>query len=282
MSDSMIPYNDDTKIADYKDANIYLASEYINNNDPIPVLWFPSAESYLPFYQTRDTLADMEKYKAFITNCVRRFRKSRTYKSYKSYLMSIGMDRCQVNGNIQDGMANIEMHHNFLTIFDITVLISQHLLNTIGRCTTFDVISLLAQEHRNNNIPIVMLSETAHQLYHDNPDFYIPISMTFGKWWDLLIKYRYGITMDIAYKVINYIRKCQQNNELTDLKFYQLANDVGNAGYYNEYNYYNNYCGSLIDYGNGLNGSAHYEPNLAPPEYGENSTEQARINPIQY
>ena len=175
--------------------------------------------------------------------------------------MSMGMDRCQVNGNIQDGMANIEMHHNFLTIYDITILISQHLLNTVGRCTTFDVISLLAQEHRNNNIPIVMLSETAHQLYHDNPDFYIPISMTFGKWWDLLIKYRYGITMDIAYKVINYIRKCQKNNELTDLAFYQLANNVQNMGCYNEYNYYNNFCGNLIGYGNGTNGGAYYELN---------------------
>ena len=261
MSTDIIPYNEDTKIADSKDRNVYLAAEYINNNDPIPVMWFPSAENYLPFYQTRESLADMDRYKSFIDNCIRRFRKSRTYKSYKSYLMSMGMDRCQVNGNIQDGMANIEMHHNFLTIYDITILISQHLLNTVGICTTFDIISLLAQEHRNNNIPIVMLSETAHQLYHDNPDFYIPISMTFGKWWDLLIKYRYGITMDIAYKVINYIRKCQKNNELTDLAFYQLANNVQNMGCYNEYNYYNNFCGNLIGYGNGTNGGAYYELN---------------------
>lgn len=268
MNTDMTPYNDTTKIADYKDANVYLASEFINNNDPIATMWFPSAQDYLPFYQTRETLADSEKYKAFVDNCVRRFRKSRTYKSYKSYLMSLGMDRCQVAGNIQDGMANIEMHHNFLTIFDITILISQHVLNTVGRCTTFDIVSLLAQEHKNNNIPIVMLSETAHQLYHDNPDFYIPISMTFGKWWELLVKYRYGITMDIAYKVINYIRKCQKNNELTELAFFKLANDVENAGYYNDYNYYNNYCGSIVNYGNGTGSGSYYELNT-PVQQGQ-------------
>lgn len=280
MSSDIIPYNEDIKIADKKDANVYLAAEYINNNDDIPVMWFPSADTYLPFYQTRDSLSDMDKYKSFIDNCIKRFRKSRTYKSYKAYLMSIGMDRCQVNGNIQDGMANIEMHHNFLTIYDITILISQHLLNTVGRCTTFDVIALLGQEHRNNNIPIVMLSETAHQLYHDNPDFYIPISMTFGKWWDLLVKYRYGITMDIAYKVVNYIRKCQQNNELTDLAFYKLANDVQNAGYYNEYSCYNNYCGNLVGYGSGTNHNYQYVPYALPgqvPQITDGKTGNGKV-----
>lgn len=261
METSVVQYNNDTKIADSKDINIYLAQEYINTQDPIPAIYFPRCEYPLTFYQTRDTLADMDRYKAFIDNCTHRFRKSRTYKSYKSYLMSMGLDRCQVIGNIQDGMANIEMHHNFLTIYDITILISQHILNTVGRCTTFDIIALLMQEHRNNNIPIVMLSETVHQLYHDNPDFYIPISMTFGKWWDLLIKYRYGITLDIAYKVVKYIQNCQRNNELNSVEFFKLSDDIKNWGEYNEYNYYNNYCGNIVNYGYGNNSNSKFEFN---------------------
>ena len=261
METSVVQYNNDTKIADSKDINIYLAQEYINTQDPIPAIYFPRCEYPLTFYQTRDTLADMDRYKAFIYNCTHRFRKSRTYKSYKSYLMSMGLDRCQVIGNIQDGMANIEMHHNFLTIYDITILISQHILNTVGRCTTFDIVALLMQEHRNNNIPIVMLSETVHQLYHDNPDFYIPISMTFGKWWDLLIKYRYGITLDIAYKVVKYIQNCQRNNELNSVEFFKLSDDIKNWGEYNEYNYYNNYCGNIVNYGYGNNSNSKFEFN---------------------
>ena len=261
METSVVQYNNDTKIADSKDINIYLAQEYINTQDPIPAIYFRRCEYPLTFYQTSDTLADMDRYKAFIDNCTHRFRKSRTYKSYKSYLMSMGLDRCQVIGNIQDGMTNIEMHHNFLTIYDITILISQHILNTVGRCTTFDIVALLMQEHRNNNIPIVMLSETVHQLYHDNPDFYIPISMTFGKWWDLLIKYRYGITLDIAYKVIKYIQNCQRNNELNSVEFFKLSDDIKNWGEYNEYNYYNNYCGNIVNYGYGNNSNSKFEFN---------------------
>lgn len=233
----LIQYNNDTKIADKKDIDVYLAQEWIHNtNLPIPTISFPSADYIITFYQTRDSMLDVDRYKRFVMNCISRFRKSRAYKGYKSYLMMLGLDRCQINGNIQDGMADIEMHHNFLTIFDITILISQHILNTVGRCTTFDIISLLIQEHRNNNIPIVMLSETAHQLYHSNSDMYIPISMTFGQWWNLLMKYRYGITLDIAYKVVNYIKKCQYNNELTDLSYFNLSNNIRSWGDYNEYN----------------------------------------------
>lgn len=258
----LIKKEDDSLIASKKDYDIYLAKEFINPNSPIATMIFPRAEYPLLFYQTRDTLADMDKYKAFIDNCIHRFRKSRAYKSYKAYLMSLGLDRCQINGNIQDGMADIEMHHNFLTIYDITILISQHILNTVGRCTTFDIISLLMQEHRNNNIPIVMLSETAHQLYHANPDMYIPLSMCFGAWPNLLIKYRYGITLDIAQKVVNYITNCQKNNELNNLEFFNFSQGIRSWGESNEFNFYNNgNRGSLLDYTNGYISVDQYECN---------------------
>lgn len=246
MENEITVYNS-TKIADSSDYDVYLATQYINPDQPIPAISVPGSDYPLLFYQTRESLSDMDKYKSFIDNCIRRFRRSKSYKSYKSYLMTIGMDRCQINGNIQDGMADIEMHHNFLTIYDITILISQHLINTVGMCTTFDVIALLEQEHRLNNIPIVMLSKTSHQLYHDNPDMYIPVSMTFGTWWELLSKYRYGITLDIAYKVIKYINKCQQNNELTDLSFYQFSNEIQQIGVYNSYDNFNSYSGYVYD-----------------------------------
>nr|DAN52234.1 MAG TPA: hypothetical protein [Caudoviricetes sp.] len=224
----------ESKIADMSDINVYLAEEFIKANDENPSIYFQNSDGPLSFYYTRESLNDIDKYKAFISNCINRFRSSRTYKGYKSHLMMMGLNRSQILGNIEDGMAKIEMHHNFLTIYDITILISQHILNTVGRCTSFDIVSLLSQEHKLNNIPIVMLDETSHQLYHSTPDMYIPVSMTFGKWWELLLKYRYGITLDIAYKVIRYINSCNNNNELTQLEFYNLRSSILSWGEYNE------------------------------------------------
>ena len=71
------------------------------------------------------------------------------------------------------------------------------------------MIELLIREHYNNRVGVTFLSKTAHQMYTNDPDGYIPPDMTFGRWWELLSIYKYGITYDIANKVIKYIQKYQ-------------------------------------------------------------------------
>lgn len=171
-----------------------------------PTLKSPNSVFEQPFYQTRDTLSDIDYYKHFLENCISRFRHSRTYKNYKHYLYEMGMNHCQLLGNISSDDADIEMHHNFLTIFDITLLITEHLLNTNGYVSTFDVVQLLKEEHKNNDIPIVMLSKTAHQLYHNADGIVLPARMCFGYWYELLRKFNRGITIEIASKVANFVQ----------------------------------------------------------------------------
>ena len=102
-------------------------------------------------------------------------------------------------------MVDLEMHHAILTIFDIALIITEHVLNTTGYITTFDLIHILKWVHKNNMVGIVMLSKTAHQLYHNTNEFFIHPSMVFGKWWEFLSEFRYGITIDIANKLIWYL-----------------------------------------------------------------------------
>ena len=92
-------------------------------------------------------------------------------------------------------------------LFDICLLISSHVVNTIGYISTFDLIQLLIQEHYNNRVGVTFLSKTAHQIFTNDDDGYIPPEQTFGKWWELLSIYKYGITFNIANKVISYINK---------------------------------------------------------------------------
>lgn len=179
-----------------------------------PSIHSPNCSFNLPFYATEESFVDIEFYKKFLDNAISRFRTSRTYKNYKSYLMSLGMDRCQILGNIDENMADIEMHHNFLTIFDIALMITEHTIKTKGFITTFDLVLLLKEEHKNNRIPLVMLTKTVHQLYHQNEDFVIPAQYCFGYWQELLVKYNKGITRDIAYKCINFIHKSMEVQEI--------------------------------------------------------------------
>ena len=150
-----------------------------------PILASPNSTYAIPFYQTRESLLDIDVYRNFLKNCETRFRHSVTYSNYKGFLIGIGLDKCQVHGYINANMegVSLEMHHAILTLFDICLLITEHLLNTVGYVTTFDVVQALKEEHKEHNIALVILSKTPHQVYHDNPSqFFIHPRMCFGKW----------------------------------------------------------------------------------------------------
>lgn len=204
-----------------------------------PTIISPNAEFGLSFYQTRFSLMDVDVYKRFLDNAISRFRHSVTYKKYKGYLMNdLGMDHCQLLSNISGEDADIEMHHNFLTIFDIALMITEHTINTTGYISTFDLVQLLKEAHKQNMIPIVMLSKTAHQMYHNNDDMYIPAQMCFGYWIDLLTTYHRGITKKIAYQVLNYIDHSINNTAIdakTMVSMLELKDNLESWSNYNEY-----------------------------------------------
>ena len=215
----------------------------ITFNDSNPTIRSPYATLDLQFYQTKETLMDVDTYRNFLKNAESRFRASREYKAYKHYLMDMGMDRCQIMGNVTSEGAEIELHHNVLGLFDICLLISSHIINTVGVISTFDLVQLLIQEHWANRVGITFLSKTAHQMYTSDPDGYIPPEQTFGRWWELLDRYRYGITFDIANKIIKYIQKYQDNLP-TSIRIPQQE-EILSFAHYNEYGWPQEQCGYL-------------------------------------
>lgn len=202
-----------------------------------PVLSSPNSVYAISFYQTRDTLMDIDTYRVFLKNCESRFRHSVTYTNYKGYLIDIGMNRCQVHGYITSDMegVSIEMHHAILTLFDICLLITEHMLNTVGYVTTFDVVQALKEEHKANNIALVMLSKTPHQMYHaESSQFFIHPSMCFGNWPKLLEKYKLGLTQDVAFKVLYYLKKAIETEGTNDNGLLNLREKIKEwSGYCN-------------------------------------------------
>ena len=242
--------------------NVY--PEVIQFDTKNPTLRSPYAPNDLPFYQTRETLMDVDTFRNFLKNAESRFRASKEYKAYKSYLIeSLGIDRCQIFGNVTVEDADIELHHNVLGLFDICLLITLHVINTVGVISTFDLIELLIREHYNNRVGVTFLSKTAHQMYTNDPDGYIPPEMTFGRWWELLSIYRYGITYDIANKVIKYIQK-YQNNLPTSIQIPQQE-EIMSWCHFNEYGMPAADCGEIpgeiyeTDYSNDDNEGGYFD-----------------------
>ena len=213
--------------------------EYSNKENP--TLHSPNAIVECAFQQTEESFMDVDTYKEFINNCMKRFRSSKTYNNYKHYLYDIGLDKCQLLGNINSEMAEIQMHHNFLNLFDITLMIAEHWVKTMGMVTTFDVVQELKEVHKANEIPIVMLSKTAHQMYHNGDGVILPARMCFGFWYELIKKYNRGITVNIAQKIIYFIQRSiefeQEGNYDNDCsnQMLQVRNNVINWNNYNVY-----------------------------------------------
>lgn len=194
-----------------------------------PTISSPFSPFIIQFYQTEDSLNNIEDYRTFLKNVESAFRTSREYKSIKSRLIESGMTNCQIHGNLNSEMVDIEMHHNMLTLFDLAMIITEHLIKTTGKASTFDVCRLLVEAHVNNQVLLVMLSKTPHQVYHNNPEFFLPFEMCIGEPWKFIEKYKYGITQDIAYKILRYLRQEEKNNgKINDQNLLNIRNTILN------------------------------------------------------
>lgn len=198
---------------------------YMDNDNP--TISSPFSPFVIQFYQTPESLNNIEDYRTFLKNVESAFRTSREYKAIKSRLLESGMTNCQVHGNLNSEMVDIEMHHNMLTLFDLAMIITEHLIRTVGKVSTFDVVRLLIDAHNNNEVLLIMLSKTPHQVYHNNPEFFLPFEMCIGEPWKFLEKYKYGITQDIAYKILRYLRQEEKNDgKINDQGLLNIRNTI--------------------------------------------------------
>ena len=198
---------------------------YMDNDNP--TISSPYSPFIIQFYQTPESLNNIEDYRTFLKNVESAFRTSREYKAIKARLIESGMTNCQVHGNLNSEMVDIEMHHNMLTLFDLSMIITEHLIRTVEKVSTFDVVRLLIEAHNNNEVLLVMLSKTPHQVYHNNPEFFLPFEMCIGEPWKFLEKYKYGITQDIVYKILRYLRQEEKNNgKINDNGLLNIRNSI--------------------------------------------------------
>ena len=238
---------------------------FYDGNKLNPCIASPNAPYAIFFYQTRETLfGDADIFKRFIDNAINQFRNTDFYTQYKGFLFKLGMDRCQIMGNITEemvGSKGIEMHHNGITIFDIAVIICNHILNVKGKVCTFDIIHELRKVHKNNQVPLVMLCKTMHQMYHNEEEFVIPASMCFGNWMSLIYEYIDGLTYGIAKKLFYWIKISQEhtNDENLNSELIKVRNKILEWSDKNECSFNNNkYNCNFIPGGNTNNFQQNY------------------------
>lgn len=178
-----------------------------------PMITDPGSEYSITLASTRGTLIDTDIYSRFIYSCENNFRRLLFYKKYKNFLMSMGFDKDQNMPGITSEMADIQLHHNFPTLKQGTIMITEHLLNVKGCATTFEVVKLLEEAHRNNWFSVIFLSQTQHEAYESDPSNFISLKQCIGDGYKFVDHYIDGMTLDIAFKMLLQLKQEEQYGE---------------------------------------------------------------------
>lgn len=205
--------NQQTYSANFPDT---LLLDYNTSN---PKLYSVNQEYSIEFGLSPENRYDFEEYTEFLNSAIRNFRNSKFYKHYKGYLYSLGINKCAFHPHIQndseDSTATLEMHHCMLTIFDIATLITEHYLNTLPKeiaFTEFDLVEIIKNEHKNNNVPIVFLCKNCHALFHHS-FLYVEPDQIFGNYINLFYKYKNGWSNNtILEKMYRYLNRSLKEN----------------------------------------------------------------------
>lgn len=114
-----------------------------------------------------DRFNDDREYVSFVKTCVRQIRSSPEYSNFISYLRStMELNTCAVLNKLSTENVKIELHHHCFTLFEIVECIVGFLLAKKMPFNTFLVSYLVMQEHYANNIGLIPLSSSVHELVH--------------------------------------------------------------------------------------------------------------------
>lgn len=189
--------------------------------------------------KNRNVFEDGEYLNRFIKNVESLFRRSPYYSYYKAHLINnVNLSRCQLQSNISCDVADLEMHHVILTLYDEILTITKSFLRQGIAINSFIVLREIIDCHKNNIIPLVMLTKSNHERCHKE-NLIIPYESVYGDLKSFLMKYQNGITYPILYKIRDY---CNKNN-MSDSNIIEMINIVAGIG-----NWYNSIGGDNIDY----------------------------------
>lgn len=187
--------------------------------------------SYITYYiEPKVMLHDYDEYERFIKGVEHAIRKDDRYSEYVGKLHKAGLNRCAILGNLtaSDTTMNVEMHHGpIFNLFDICDIVTRALFSRgEEKITTFKVADIVLEEHRLNNIQVVMLSKTGHKSTHKG-DTFIHIKATVGRIDRFIDRWHDGLQRDHKQYISRYIKQCKQYEDTIDNGLFDIADKIG-------------------------------------------------------
>lgn len=164
----------------------------------------------MPFYKTQIDFSNDKEREIFIKSIEQLVRKSATYKAYILYLKEkIGLRNCMKFNNLNDSICPIEMHHGpIFTLYDYVEITLNYFLKNNLEISTFSIAKQILEDHTNNLIQVVMLSQMAHEAVHarkgNETIEFLDINSAWGDLFGYLIKYEKALTIKQFNKLNKY------------------------------------------------------------------------------
>lgn len=148
--------------------------------------------------------SDKDKAK-FIKRIETLVRTSMEYRDYISFLKDyVNMTHCAFFNNIENGQGSrvrIEIHHEPLTLFDIVhTVLNKHLEEGIPINDLF-IADEVMELHYKNQVGLIPLSKSVHQIIHHGNDLIIPLNLVYGDYKAFIDEYSDYLDPDIIAKL---------------------------------------------------------------------------------
>lgn len=160
----------------------------------------------------------------------RQIRSSYEYREYINYLKNeLNLTTCALMPGIdvKELKVSLEFHHFPITLFDIVSIVGKKMISTLegdDTISAFEISSQVVKEHYENNIGLVPLTKTMHDMAH-NQTVIIPISAVNGNYTAFLEKYKNYIDADIFSKVTD-IEVFSESEESKDFNTKKLSKKI--------------------------------------------------------
>ena len=165
---------------------------------------------------------DKERHK-FIKRVEKIVRSSKEYRDYIQFLKEhVGLDKCVFFQNVTNGGENkksrisIEIHHEPFTLYEIVDTVLTKYQDDGLPINDLLIADEVLELHYNNQVGLVPLSKTMHEMIHNSTKVIVPLNMCYGQYSEFLEEYEPYISEEMYEKLE---RKMNETAALTPESF---------------------------------------------------------------
>ena len=103
--------------------------------------------------------------------------------------------------NVQGSRVRIEIHHEPLTLFDIVKTVLNKYLEEAIPINDLYIADEVMELHYKNQVGLIPLSKSMHQIIHNSNEFVIPLNLVYGEYRQFLEDYNDYLDEDVLDKI---------------------------------------------------------------------------------